>query len=189
MKKNQRVFIILGIFFVVLLVLFTIILFVIKRENAEEKEINRENEIKNTCYLTVLFDEDILDEEIQEIGVEISEMKGVINCDYVTADEVQENFKNEYFKDSDEAAEGVKNDNPLASSANYEVEADYDKVDEIVTAIERIKGVRKINQSVTEEKRGVLPFLDDIDSREQNKYMQRYLKRLKNLKQVLMWLV
>ena len=76
MKKNQRVFIILGIFFVVLLVLFTIILFVIKRENAEEKEINRENEIKNTCYLTVLFDEDILDEEIQEIGVEISEMKG-----------------------------------------------------------------------------------------------------------------
>lgn len=78
MKKNQRVFIILGIFFVVLLVLFTIILFVIKREN----------EIKNTCYLTVLFDEDILDEEIQEIGVEISEMKGVINCDYVTADEV-----------------------------------------------------------------------------------------------------
>ena len=85
MKKNQRVFIILGIFFVVLLVLFTIILFVIKRENAEEKEINRENEIKNeiknTCYLTVLFDEDILDEEIQEIGVEISEMKGVINCD------------------------------------------------------------------------------------------------------------
>ena len=88
MKKNQRVFIILVIFFVVLLVLFTIILFVIKRENAEEKEINRENEIKNTCYLTVLFDEDILDEEIQEIGVEISEMKGVINCDYVTADEV-----------------------------------------------------------------------------------------------------
>ena len=142
MKKNQRVFIILGIFFVVLLVLFTIILFVIKRENAEEKEINR------------------------EIGVEISEMKGVINCDYVTADEVWENFKNEYFKDSDEAAEGFKNDNPLASSANYEVEVDYDKVDEIVTAIERIKGVRKINQSVTEEKRGVLPFLDDIDSRE-----------------------
>ena len=42
MKKNQRVFIILGIFFVVLLVLFTIILFVIKRENAEEKEINRD---------------------------------------------------------------------------------------------------------------------------------------------------
>ena len=168
MKKNQRVFIILGIFFVVLLVLFTIILFVIKRENAEEKEINRENEIKNeiknTCYLTVLFDEDILDEEIQEIGVEISEMKGVINCDYVTADEVWENFKNEYFKDSDEAAEGFKNDNPLASIANYEVEVDYDKVDEIVTAIERIKGVRKINQSVTEEKRGVLPFLDDIDS-------------------------
>lgn len=138
----------------------------IKRENAEEKEINRENEIKNTCYLTVLFDEDILDEEIQEIGVEISEMKGVINCDYVTADEVWENFKNEYFKDSDEATEGFKNDNPLASSANYEVEVDYDKVDEIVTAIERIKGVRKINQSVTEEKRGVLPFLDDIDSRE-----------------------
>ena len=142
MKKNQRVFIILGIFFVVLLVLFTIILFVIKRENAEEKEINREK------------------------GVEISEMKGVINCDYVTADEVWENFKNEYFKDSDEAAEGFKNDNPLASSANYEVEVDYDKVNEIVTAIERIKGVRKINQSVTEEKRGVLPFLDDIDSRE-----------------------
>ena len=40
---------------------------------------------------------------------------------YVSADEAWEEFQKEYFGDNPELAEGFKDDNPLASSDNYEV--------------------------------------------------------------------
>ena len=40
---------------------------------------------------------------------------------YISAEEAWEEFQKQYFADNPELAEGFKNDNPLASSDNYEV--------------------------------------------------------------------
>lgn len=71
--------------------------------------------------ITVFFDEDATDAQKEEIGQQLEEHEGVANVRYVSADEAWEEFQKEYFGDNPELAEGFKDDNPLASSDNYEV--------------------------------------------------------------------
>ena len=55
------------------------------------------------------------------IGEALQDHEGVSRVHYVSADEAWEEFQEQYFGDNPELAEGFKNDNPLASSDNYEV--------------------------------------------------------------------
>ena len=71
--------------------------------------------------ITVFFEEDATDEQKEEIGAQLEEHEGVAEVKYVSADEAWEEFQKEYFGDNPELAEGFKDDNPLASSDNYEV--------------------------------------------------------------------
>ena len=71
--------------------------------------------------ITVLFDEDTTKEQKEAIGEKLEKADGVLKINYVSAEEAWESFQEEYFKGSEEAAEGFKNDNPLANSDNYEV--------------------------------------------------------------------
>ena len=71
--------------------------------------------------ITVFFDEDATDEQKQEIGDELRERDGVSEVVYVSAEEAWDEFKEEYFGDNPELAEGFADDNPLATSDNYEV--------------------------------------------------------------------
>ena len=65
-----------------------------------------------------------------------------------TQDEAWEKFQDEYFQGSEEAAEGFKDDNPLANSDNYEVYmSDVSKQKEVVSFAESLDGVRKVNKS------------------------------------------
>ena len=71
--------------------------------------------------ITVFFEEDATDEQKQNIGDQLREHEGVADVVYVSADEAWEEFQQQYFGDNPELAEGFRDDNPLASSDNYEV--------------------------------------------------------------------
>lgn len=112
--------------------------------------------------ITVFFDEDATQEQIDQIGDELRARDDVSEVNYISADEAWETFQKEYFGDNPELAEGFKNDNPLADSDNYEV---YMKTSEdagsitsrgkslastqedLVKFAEGLTGVREVNKS------------------------------------------
>ena len=113
--------------------------------------------------ITVFFDEDATDAQKEEIGQQLEEHEGVANVRDVSADEAWEEFQKEYFGDNPELAEGFKDDNPLASSDNYEVymettdNSDQSLVarsrslsetqNELVEFARSLDGVRDVNKS------------------------------------------
>ncbi|MGN0421295.1 MAG: permease-like cell division protein FtsX [Lachnospiraceae bacterium] len=98
--------------------------------------------------ITVFFDEDASDSTKKEIGKQLENAEGVLEVNYVSADDAWENFKEEYFGESSVLADGFKNDNPLASSDNYEVYmSDVSKQKDVVEYAESLDGVRKVNKS------------------------------------------
>lgn len=98
--------------------------------------------------ITVFFDEDASDSTKKEIGKQLENAEGVLEVNYVSADDAWESFKEEYFGESNDLADGFKNDNPLASSDNYEVYmSDVSKQKDVVEYAESLDGVRKVNKS------------------------------------------
>ena len=113
--------------------------------------------------ITVFFDEDATDEQKEEIGEQLENHEGVAEVKYVSADEAWEEFQKEYFGDNPELAEGFKDDNPLASSDNYEVYMETmdnddqslvarsrslsETQNELVDFAENLDGVRDVNKS------------------------------------------
>ena len=98
--------------------------------------------------ITVFFDDDATESEKDDIGEKLEKAEGVLEVKYVSADEAWDKFKDDYFGESGELAEGFKNDNPLANSDNYEVYmADVSKQKDIVSYAETLDGVRKVNKS------------------------------------------
>lgn len=98
--------------------------------------------------ITVFFDEDATQEQKDNIGAQLEKKDGVLEVNYISANEAWESFQDDYFGDSKDAAEGFKNDNPLANSDNYEVYmSDVEKQKEVVEFAEGLDGVRKVNKS------------------------------------------
>lgn len=98
--------------------------------------------------ITVFFDEDTTDARKKEIGEELKSTDGVLEVNYISSEEAWDSFQEEYFGDSKDAAEGFKNDNPLANSDNYEVYmADVSKQQDVVKYAENLDGVRDVNKS------------------------------------------
>ena len=98
--------------------------------------------------ITVFFDDDATESEKDDIGEKLEKAEGVLEVKYVSADEAWDKFKDDYFGESGELAEGFKNDNPLANSDNYEVYmADVSKQKDVVSYAETLDGVRKVNKS------------------------------------------
>lgn len=99
--------------------------------------------------ITVLFDEDTTQSQKDYIGSQLKKADGVLEVNYVSADEAWDKFQKDYFgEDSAELAEGFKNDNPLANSDNYEVYmADVSKQKDVVDYALSLEGVRKVNKS------------------------------------------
>ena len=98
--------------------------------------------------VTAFFEEGMTEMEIQEIGEKISTRREVTEMVYVSADDAWKEYKEVYFSENPELAEGFAEDNPLANSAHYEIYvSDVELQDELVTYMESIEGIRKINQS------------------------------------------
>lgn len=98
--------------------------------------------------ITVFFDENATQSEIDNIGEELKAYDGVWEVNYVSADDAWESFQDDYFGEAKELAEGFKDDNPLQTSDNYEVYMDdVEKQKDVVAFAEGLEGVRKVNKS------------------------------------------
>jgi len=98
--------------------------------------------------ITVFFNEDATQAAKDRIGEQLRGADGVLEVNYVSAEKAWETFKEDYFKDSVDLADGFKSDNPLGNSDNYEVYmADVSKQKDVVAFAEGLDGVRKVHKS------------------------------------------
>ena len=98
--------------------------------------------------ITVFFNDDATQEQKDEIGSQLEQKDGVLEVNYISAEDAWDKFQDDYFGESKDAAEGVKKDNPLANSDSYEVYmADVEKQKDVVAFAEGLEGVRKVNKS------------------------------------------
>lgn len=115
--------------------------------------------------ITVFFDEDATETEVEAIGEALKAREDVGEVNYVSADEAWESFKNSYFsEDESYLAEGFKDDNPLADSDHYEVymktSENSDEInitekskslaatqEDLVQFAKGLEGVRRVNKS------------------------------------------
>lgn len=113
--------------------------------------------------ITVFFNEDATEDQISNIGKQLESRDDVLEVKYVSADDAWDKFKDEYFADNKDLADGFKNDNPLTGSDNYEVymKTVDDKGQDLIAKSESLAatqkelvdfakgldGVRKVNKS------------------------------------------
>lgn len=105
-------------------------------------------EAEDSVCITVFFKDDVTDERIKEIGEQIKKRVEVSEIKYTSPEEAWEKFSVEYFKENIDLAEGFRDDNPLAKSANYEVYLnDLSMQSALVTYVKSIDGVRIVKDS------------------------------------------
>lgn len=113
--------------------------------------MNLDSVVKNVeqeVGVTVLFEDGISQEQIDIIGEQIKTYDGVVSVEFTSADAAWEEFQKEYFADNPDMADTFKNDNPLINSSSYTVQIDeIEKQNDLVTYIESLEGVSKVNQS------------------------------------------
>ncbi|WP_288174999.1 permease-like cell division protein FtsX, partial [Sporofaciens musculi] len=98
--------------------------------------------------ITVFFNEETTQAAKDKIGDQLRNAEGVLEVNYVSAEKAWETFKDDYFKESVDLADGFKSDNPLGNSDNYEVYmADVSKQKDVVEFAKSLQGVRKVNKS------------------------------------------
>lgn len=105
--------------------------------------------IEQDVPVTVFFDEGTTEEQMQQVGEQIAQRPEVARTEFISADAAWEEFSELYFEGS-EAAEGFKDDNPLANSASYRVYMkEIEKQTALVEYIETLDHVRSVEQSET----------------------------------------
>jgi len=107
---------------------------------------NMIKEAESGVGVTVFFNEGVSQERIEAIGDEIREFKGVSSVNYLNAEDTWAQYKENYL--NDELAASFGNDNPLSNSMSYTVYFDdvsYES--KVVSQIEKIAGVRKVNNA------------------------------------------
>lgn len=98
--------------------------------------------------ITIFFEEDATQTEISNIKTELEKRDDVKEINYISGDEAWEKFKDEYFGENSDAAEGFANDNPLANSDNYEVfMSEVASQQDLVEFAEGLPGVREVKKS------------------------------------------
>ena len=106
------------------------------------------NQVSNNVCVTVFFDEGMAENKIMDLKKEVESWDKVASVDYISAEEAWEKFKNDYFADYPELAEGFADDNPLANSASFDIYLnDLEDQDEVVAKLEATSGIRQINKS------------------------------------------
>lgn len=106
------------------------------------------NQFSQNVCITIFFDEGLEENQITALGQQIGTWEEVSRTEYTSAAQAWENYKKEYFADYPELAEGFADDNPLASSASYDVYlTDISLQDEVVARMEGMEGIRQINKS------------------------------------------
>ena len=105
------------------------------------------HKVEEDVPITVLFNEGTTQEQMDAVGELIRQRPEVSKIEFESGDEAWEKMKQEYFGDDSEAADGFKDDNPLANSSSYSVYVDkIEHQDALVKYIEGLDGVREVNQ-------------------------------------------
>lgn len=107
-------------------------------------------EAESGVSVTVFFDEDIAQDQetMDAIGKKIEARDEVSDLRFVSADEAWEEYKDIYFAEAPQLAEGFAEDNPLANQAHYEIFLkDVSMQDSLVEYLESVEGIRRINAS------------------------------------------
>ncbi len=105
-------------------------------------------EVESGVAITVFFEEDLTQEEIEAIGAQIEKREEVLTITFVSADEAWEQFALTYFEGNEEALASFGDDNPLAGSSNYEITVtDISLQNNLITYISSISGVREVKSS------------------------------------------
>ena len=105
-------------------------------------------EMEKSVAVTVFFDEGLSQEQIDAIGDQIRARDEVSSVVFVTAEEAWDGYKEIYFEEAPQLAEGFENDNPLANEAHYEIYLkNVESQDDLVTWLESVDGIRRINKS------------------------------------------
>lgn len=98
--------------------------------------------------VTVLFDDGISEQRIEEIGELIGERVEVSHYEYTSPEEAWNSFKDVYFQGNEEAAASFGEDNPLVNSSSYSIYMnDVSMQDTLVTYLTSIDGVREVKKS------------------------------------------
>ena len=106
------------------------------------------HKVEEDVPITVLFNEGTTQEQMDAVGELIKARPEVSKIEFESGDEAWEKMKQEYFGDDSEAADGFKDDNPLANSSNYRVYMNnIEKQSELVAYIKTLDNVREVNQS------------------------------------------
>ena len=107
-------------------------------------------EAESGVSVTVFFDEDIAQDQaaIDAIGEKIKVRDEVSELRFISADEAWEEYKDIYFAEAPQLAEGFAEDNPLANQAHYEIFLkDVKLQDSLVEYLGSVEGIRRINAS------------------------------------------
>ncbi|MDE7433505.1 MAG: permease-like cell division protein FtsX [Lachnospiraceae bacterium] len=105
-------------------------------------------EAENSIGITVFFADDATDERIAEIGGLIKKRVEVSDVKYISAEEAWEEYRDIYFAEAPELADGFKDDNPLIKSSHYVINLnDLNMQQTFVSYLKSLDGVRKVNYS------------------------------------------
>ena len=108
---------------------------------------NIAHKVESEVPVTVFFDEGTNSKQMKAVGKQIKARPAVEKIEFQSAEDAWEDYKDKYFQGSD-AADGFKDDNPLANSSNYRVYMNnIEKQSELVAYIKTLDNVREVNQS------------------------------------------
>ena len=104
-------------------------------------------EAENNVVITVFFEQGLEDARIEQIGQQIESRAEVDHVTYISAEEAWETYKQTYFADNPELADGFS-ENPLANSASYQIFLkDVSMQTQVVQWLQQLDGIRKVNYS------------------------------------------
>ncbi len=105
-------------------------------------------EVESGVAVTVFFVDGTSQEQIDEIGEQISKRAEVSKKVFISAEQAWAEFQKIYFEGAEDMAEGFTNDNPLANSAHYEVYMnDISMQEALVTYLGSLDGVKEVKSS------------------------------------------
>lgn len=103
---------------------------------------------ESSVGVSVFFEKNCSEAEIQQIGEVIRNREEVERVEYVSPEEAWNRFKEDNFSKTPELAESFGEDNPLSDSASYEIYLkDIAKQETLVEYLKTVHGIRTIKKS------------------------------------------
>lgn len=103
---------------------------------------------ESSVGVSVFFEEDLSEVQIQVIGDAIQKREEVDHAEFVSAEEAWSRFKEANFAEAPELAESFGDDNPLEDSASYEIYLkNIAQQETLVEYLKTVDGIRTIKKS------------------------------------------